>query len=464
MELFFVEFRRILEVFALWGSKESFWWISWFLCPKTELFAMEFRRILKVLRLQCSQKNFWAHFHDLCVRKQSCLPWSSDAFWTLSAFKVYKKISGRIFTIFASKNEAVCREIQTDLGSFSRASLKKDMGAFYRFLRPKTELLAVQLRRILEVFALRGLWRKFLAHYHDLCVQKRSCLPRSWDAFWTFSPCKLHEESNRHIFRIFASNNEAVCCWVQAHFGSSPHSRFTKKFLVAFSQFLRPKTKVFAVEFRRILEVLCLQGLQKKLCAHIRDLCVQIWSCFLWNSDAFRKFSPCEVCKKVLGALSQRLRPKTKLLSLEFRRILEVHCLQVLQKSFWEHIHDFCVQKWSFLSCSSDAFWKFSRCEVYKKLWAHFHDLCVQKRICLPWSLPLETTGNKWSCFQWQTLLFAVWSLPRELSCRDNAIMINRIITIFASKTEAVCREVQTDYGSFLHASFMKKFWAQFHD
>ena len=42
--------------------------------------------------------------------------------------------------------------------------------------------------------------------------------------------------------------------------------------------------------------------------------------------------------------------------------------------------------------------------------------------------------------------------------------MTNRIITIFASNTDAVYGEVQTDFGSFLHASFMKKFWAQFHD
>jgi len=43
-----------------------------------------------------------------------------------------------------------------------------------------------------------------------------------------------------HIFSIFASKNEAVCC-----------------------------------EFGRILEVLCLQGLQKKFWAHFHDLYVQ---------------------------------------------------------------------------------------------------------------------------------------------------------------------------------------------
>jgi len=48
-----------------------------------------------------------------------------------------------------------------------------------------------------------------------------------------------------------------------------------KKFLLAFSRFLCRKMKLFAVEFMRILEVLCLQGLQKKFWAHFHDLCVQ---------------------------------------------------------------------------------------------------------------------------------------------------------------------------------------------
>jgi len=90
-----------------------------------------------------------------------------------------------------------------------------------------------------------------------------------------FSPCKVYEKSYGRIFTIFASSDEAVCYLFQTHFGRSPHSRFAKKFLGAISRFLRPKTKLFAVEFRRISEVLCLQGLQKKLRAHFHDLCVQ---------------------------------------------------------------------------------------------------------------------------------------------------------------------------------------------
>ena len=194
--------------------------------------------------------------------------------------------------------------------------------------------------------------------------------------------------------------------------------------------------KLFAVKFRRILEVLCLQGLQKNFWAHFHDLCVQKWSCFLRSSDAFRKFSLCEVYKKLLGTLS-------RLFAMEFRRILEVHCLQVLQKRFWAHIHDFCFQKWSCLPWSSDAFWKFVLYEEYKKIWAHFHDLFVHKRSCLPWSSDVF-------------LKFFACKFCRKGS--------GRIVMIYVSKNEAICCEVHTDFGSFVHESFMKKFWAEFHD
>jgi len=46
------------------------------------------------------------------------------------------------------------------------------MGAFSRFMRPKTKLFAVEFRRIFDVLYLQGLQKKFLAHFHDLCVQK----------------------------------------------------------------------------------------------------------------------------------------------------------------------------------------------------------------------------------------------------------------------------------------------------
>jgi len=83
----------------------------------------------------------------------------------------------------------------------------------------------------------------------------------SSDAFQKFSQNELYEKSSGRIFTIYASKNEAVCREVETHFGSYPLVRFTKKVLGARSRFMRPKTKLFAVKFRRIVEVLRLQDL-----------------------------------------------------------------------------------------------------------------------------------------------------------------------------------------------------------
>jgi len=83
----------------------------------------------------------------------------------------------------------------------------------------------------------------------------------------------VHEKVLRN-FTIYASKNEAVCREVETHLGSYPLVRLTEKILGAISRIMRPKTKLFAVKFRRILEVLRLQGLQKKFWAQFRDLCV----------------------------------------------------------------------------------------------------------------------------------------------------------------------------------------------
>jgi len=131
---------------------------SQFLRPKTKLFAVKFRRILEVLCLQVLKKKFWAQFHDLCVQKLSCLLWSSGAFWKFSACEFYRKSCGRNSTICASKNEAVCCEVQTHFESSLPASFKeKVLGAIPRFVHPKTKLFAVKFRRSLEVFALQAL-------------------------------------------------------------------------------------------------------------------------------------------------------------------------------------------------------------------------------------------------------------------------------------------------------------------
>jgi len=91
------------------------------------------------------------------------------------------------------------------------------------------------------------------------------------------------------------SENEAVCNEVQTHFGSSLLASFAEKVLGAYSRFMRPKTKLFVVEFRRILEVF-----------------------------------PCKLHKKDMGAFSRFLRAKTELFAVKLRRILEVFALRGL--------------------------------------------------------------------------------------------------------------------------------------
>ena len=172
---------------------------SRFLRPVMKLFVIYFRRILDVLLIQGLQKSFWAQFHDFCVQKRSCLLLSSGAFQKFSACKVYRRSYGRIFTIYASKNEVASCEVQTHFGSLHLA----------RFIK------------------------KFWAHHPDVCVQKRSCLPWSSDAFLKFSASRVYGESSVRI-----------------------------------SGFSRPKAKLFALKFTHILEVLCLQGLHKKVSWH----------------------------------------------------------------------------------------------------------------------------------------------------------------------------------------------------
>jgi len=110
-----------------------------------------------------------------------------------------EKSYGRNVTIYVSKNEGISREVQMHFGSSLPARFtEKALGAFSRFLRPKTKLFAVKFRCIFDVFALHALYKIFWAHFHDLCVK-----------------------------------NEAVCNEIQTHSGSSLLASFTEKVLGA---------------------------------------------------------------------------------------------------------------------------------------------------------------------------------------------------------------------------------------
>ena len=341
-----MKFRRIFDVFALHALYKIFWahfhdlcvqkrsclpWssdafgkfsacnvfkrnlgtFSWFMRSKVKLFAVKLRHILEVLRLQGLQKSFWAQFHDLCVQKLSCLRWSSDAFWKLFACKFYGKSSGHNFSIFASKNEAVCCEVLTHFESTPPASLQK----------------------------------KLWAQFHDLCVQKWSGLLWSSDAFWKLSPFKLYKKSSGRILPIYASKNEAVCRAVQTHFGSSLPASFTEKVLGAIPRFVRPKTKLFSVKFRCILEVLCLQVLKKKFWAQFTIFVLKNETVCCEVQTHYGSFRLASFVEKVLGAFLWFLRPKTKLFAVKFSHILEVPVLRGLRKKLRVHYHDLCIQK-----------------------------------------------------------------------------------------------------------------------
>jgi len=287
-------------------------------------------------------KKLWAQFHDLCVQKQSCLLWNSDAFSKFSACGFYRKSSGRNSTICTSKNKAVCYEIETHSG------------------------ISLPIR-------FTGLWVQF----HDLCAQKRSCLPWNSDAFSKFSACKFYRKCSWRNFTICASKNKAVFCEVQMRFGSSLPLRSTEKVVGTIPQFFRPRSKLFAVKFRCIYQSSLPVSFTKKLWAQFHNFYVKKRSCLLWNSDAFWSSRFAGFMKNIQGALSRFVRPKIKLFTMMFRHISEVFRLQCLQGKFWTNFHDWCVHKRSCLLWSSDAFCKFPLASLIKKLWAHFHNLCV---------------------------------------------------------------------------------------
>jgi len=469
---------------------------------------MEFRRILEVFAFQALWKKLWAHFSDLCVQKRSCLSWNSDAFWKFSACKMYRKNCGLSSTSCASKNEAVCREIQMHSGSSLPARFKEVVGALPRFVRPKTKLFALKFRRILEVFCHQDLQKTLWAQFHDLCVQKRSCLLWNSDAFWKFPACDFYRKNCGRNSMICTFKNEAVCHEIQTHSGSFLPARFAEKIVGAIPWFVRSKTKLFAVKFRRILEVFCLQDLQKNLWAQFHGLCVRKRSCLAWNLHAFWKFSACKiyrkscgrnsttcaskneaVCcevqtlfesfrltsfvKKVLRAFLRFMRPKTKLFAVKFRRILEVLCLQDLQKKVLGAIPRFVRPKTKLFVVKFRCILEVLCLQVLKKLWAQFHDLCVQKRSCLPWNLDAfwkfsackiyrkscDLCIQKRSCLLWSS--DAVWKFSPCKLCKKSS---GCIFPIYAFKNEVVFCEIQAHFGSSCFARFVKRIRVHYHD
>ena len=194
--------------------------------------------------------------------------------------------------------------------------------------------------------------------------------------------------------------------------------------------------KLFAVEFRRILEALRLQVLEKKLWPQFLEFCVQKQSCLQWNSDAFQKSLPARFTEKVVGAISRCVCPKMKLFAVKFRRILEVFAFQALWKKLWVHFPDLCIQNEAVCCEVQKHSGSFRLSSFIKKLSAHFLNLCVKKWSCLPWS------PDKF------------WKLS---ACESYRKSCGRNSTICAPKNEAACHDIQTHSGSSLLASFTEK-------
>jgi len=179
---------------------------------KNEAVSCDFQTHFGSCYLARFMKNVLGALSPPLRQKRSCLPWSSDAFWKFFACKVYRKSSGRIFTIYVSKNEVVSCDVQTHFVSFHLSRfMKKVLGALSRILRPKTKLFALEFRSILEILRLQFCRKVF-----------------------------------GRIFTIFASKSAAVCREVQTHFGSSPHSRFTKDSWAHFHDFCVEKRSCFS--------------------------------------------------------------------------------------------------------------------------------------------------------------------------------------------------------------------------
>jgi len=120
--------------------RKSFWVHFHNLCVQKQSFLLwSSDACCKFSACKVSQKMFWVHFQEHCIKKRSCLLWSSDTVWTFLPCKVYLKCSGRIFTIYMSKNEAV----------------------------------SCEFRCILKVLGLQRLLKMFWVQFEELCVQKR---------------------------------------------------------------------------------------------------------------------------------------------------------------------------------------------------------------------------------------------------------------------------------------------------
>ena len=206
------------------------------------------------------------------------------------------------------------------------------------------------------------------------------------------------------MITTFASKSEAICLESSDAFWNSLPACFAEKILGAsYSRFLYPKMKLFNCRevqthfgsFRFARNIKSFGANFTIFASKNEAVCREVQTHF-WSSLC------ASFAEKVLGALFRFMCPKMKLFAVKFRRIFEVLCLLVLQKRFW----------------------------------AHYNDFCVQKRSCLG------------VMFRQILEVFSMQALWKSSGCN---------FTIAASKNVTVCCDVQTHFGTFPLARFIEK-------
>jgi len=140
------------------------------------------------------------------------------------------------------------------------------------------------------------------------------------------------------IFPIYAFKNELVCREVQTHSGRSLPASLTEKVVGARTRFMRPKTKRFAVKFRRIVELSPFK-LHKKGSGRIFPIYASKKEAVSWEVQTHSGTSlSASLKEKFAGAIPRLVLPKAKLFPLRFRRILEVLCPHVLKKNTFQAV------------------------------------------------------------------------------------------------------------------------------
>ena len=172
-----VKFHK-MHSYKMWKSRTS-------QCARTtqqRLMGVQIIEGCQSIFIKCWSLFAWHINHEnapttfLSILQAERFLWNSNTFRKCSACEPYRKTSGRNCTIFASKNEAVCRELHMHFWRSLPPGFKENvLGAIPRFFNPTTKLLAVEFRRIFKVLCKRVLQNKFWGQFHDFCVRKRSC-------------------------------------------------------------------------------------------------------------------------------------------------------------------------------------------------------------------------------------------------------------------------------------------------